>query len=250
MSNTKEMSKRQARREQIRRKEQRGRLITISFISLGALLVVFFLIYPNIKPVGDIFTAEEITRPVVDFNTAGDPNAPIKIEEYGDFQCPFCRNFYLNTEPQLMKTYVADGTVHFVYHSFGEFIGPESVSAAEAAYCAGDQKKFWEMHDALFANQLGENQGRFSDRFLLALAESLSLDMNQFRTCFNDGNYADLVEQDGKDGLAANIKATPSFVISYVVNGETKTQLLEGAQPYDVFKQTIDTILAEIAAAQ
>jgi protein-disulfide isomerase len=250
MSNTKEMSKRQARREQIRRKEQRGRLISIGFISLGALIIAFLFVWPNFRPVGDIFPAEQINRPIVDFNTAGDPAAPIKIEEYGDFQCPHCRTFYTNTERQLMETYVADGTVHFVYHSFGAFIGPESASTAEAAYCAGDQNKFWEMHDLIFANQLGENQDHFNDRFLLALAENIGLDMGQFRTCFNGGNYADLVEQDEKDGIAAKIQATPSFIMSYVVNGETKTQVLQGAQPYDVFKETIDAALAEIDAAQ
>ena len=246
MSNTKDMSKRQARREQIRRKEKRGRLIGIGLITLGAIFVAFLIIYPNFKPVGAISTPELISRPDVKFNAAGDPNAPIKIEEYSDFQCPYCGQFTEKTEPQLMETFVADGTVYFVYHSFGDFIGTESGAAAEAAYCAGDQEKFWEMHDTIFANQAGENAGAFTDRRLIAFAEELKLDMDVFSSCFNGNDYEDLVAQDGKDGLAAGIQATPSFILSYTVNGEVKTKLIEGAQVFDIFKQEIEAALAEM----
>ena len=246
MSNTKDMSKRQARREQIRRKEQRGRWMGIGLITIGAIFVAFLIIYPNFKPVGAISEPTPISRSNVKFNAAGDPNAPIKIDEYSDFQCPYCGQFTETTEPQLMGTYVADGTVYFVYHSFGEFIGPESGGSAEAAYCAGDQEKFWEMHDIIFANQSGENAGAFTDRRLLAFAEKLELDMGAFNSCFNGNDHKDLITQDGKDGLAAGIKATPSFIMSYTVNGEVKTKLIEGAQTFETFKQEIDAALAEM----
>ena len=246
MSNTKDVSKRQVRREQIRRKEKRGRLIGIGLITIGAIFVAFLIIYPNFKPVGAISTPDAISRPDVKFNAAGDPNAPIKIDEYSDFQCPFCSQFTERTESQLMETFVADGTVYFVYHSFGEFIGSESSAAAEAAYCAGDQEKFWEMHDIIFANQAGENAGAFTDRRLIAFAEKLELDMNTFSSCFNSNDHKDLITKDGKDGLAAGIKATPSFIISYTVNGEVKTKLIEGAQVFDTFKAEIEAALAEM----
>ena len=98
----KEMSKRQARREHIRRKEQRSRLLGIGLITIGALFIAFLFIYPNFKPVGEVTAAPLVNRPNVDFNTAGDPNAPIRIDEYSDFQCPFCRVFYENTEAALL----------------------------------------------------------------------------------------------------------------------------------------------------
>jgi len=246
MSSTKDVSKRQARREQIRRKEKRGRLMGIGLITIGAIFVAFLIIYPNFKPVGAISTPESISRPNVKFNAAGNPDAPIKIDEYSDFQCPYCGRFTEDTEPQLMETYVADGTVYFVYHSFGEFIGSESSGAAEAAYCAGDQEKFWEMHDIIFANQAGENAGAFIDRRLIAFAEKLELDMDAFRSCFDGNNYKDLITQDGKDGITAGIKATPSFILSYTVNGEVKTKLVEGAQVFDTFKQEIEAALTEM----
>ncbi len=243
MSDTKEMSKRQARREQIRRKEERGKWLGIGIMTLGAILIAFLFIYPNLKPVGDITAPAALVRPNVKANAAGDPNAPIKIDEYSDFQCPYCRNFYEQTEAQLMDTFVKDGTVYFTYHSFGEFIGSESAASAEAAYCAGDQNKFWEMHDMLFANQNGENIGGFADRRLTAFAKQLGLDMNQFTSCFDGKNYAALIKKDGADGLAAGIKATPSFILSYTVNGKIITSLIEGAQPYDKFSQEIKTAL-------
>jgi protein-disulfide isomerase len=246
MNNPKDLSKRQARREQIRRKEQRGRLIGIGLISIGAIFVAFLIIYPNFKPAKAITMPQTLVRPNVEFNAAGNPDAPIRIDEYSDFQCPYCAVFYKNTEPQLMETYVADGTVYFVYNTFGEFIGSESASSAEAAYCAGDQAKFWEMHDIILSNQAGENQGAFTDSRLIAFAEKLELDMDKFESCFNAKTYKDTIIQDGKDGLAGGVKATPSFVMSYTVNGEVKTKLIEGAQTFDGFKQEIEGALAEI----
>lgn len=246
MNKDKDLSKRQARKEQIRRKEQRSRLLGIGLITVGALFVAFLFIYPNMKPVGEVFSAPEITRPSVDFNAVGDPDAPIKIEEYSDFQCPFCRIFFENTEEALLENYVANGTVYFVYHSFGDFIGAESGQAAEAAYCAGDQGKFWEMHDTIFANQTGENIGAYTDRRLIAFAEKLELNMDEFNNCFDSNKYKDLVEEDMKNGVIAGIEATPSFVMTYTVNGEEKTTIIAGAQSIDVFQQQIEAALAEM----
>jgi len=202
-SMTKEMSKRQLRKEQIRRKEKQSRFLAIGLITVGALFLAFLVIYPNLKPLGEVVTPKEITRANVDFNTAGDPNAPITITEYSDFQCPYCRIFFENTEELLMKQYVETGTVHFVYKSVGAFIGAESKAAAEAAYCAGDQGKFWEMHDMLFTNQTGENVGAFDDRHLEAFADELGLDRGQYDDCRSSGKYSDLAEQDAKDATAA-----------------------------------------------
>ena len=243
----KELSKRQARKEQIRRKEQRSRLLGIGLITIGALFVAFLFIYPNLKPIGAVADAPARTRlDSIDFNAIGDPNAKIKIEEYSDFQCPFCRIFFENTEKALVEQYVADGTVYFVYHSFGAFIGAESGQAAEAAYCAGDQGKFWEMHDIIFANQTGENVGAYTDRRLVAFAERLELNMTDFNDCFDSSKYADLIDEDMKNGITAGIKATPSFIMTYTVNGEEKTVLIEGAQTIDVFQQNIEAALAEM----
>lgn len=242
------MSKRERRRERRRQAEQRNRLLTIGAVIIAAGAVAFLLIWPNLRPVGEIVMPESMERPQAQANAAGDPDAPIKIDEYGDFQCPFCRAFYKDTEAQLLEAYVATGTVYFVYHSFGEFIGPESRAAAEAAYCSGDQGKFWEMHDMIYENQTAENVGDFSNRRLVAFAETLGLNMGEFRNCFNGGTYSSRVDQDFSDGRAAGVQATPSFVMTYIANGEPRTRLLEGAQPLSQFQVEIDAALAEMSA--
>jgi protein-disulfide isomerase len=141
---------------------------------------------------------------------------------------------------------VTNGTVYFVYRSFGNFIGPESQAAAEAAYCAGDQNKYWDYHDILFANQTGENVGDFSNRRLQAFAEALSLNMSEFNTCLSSGKYADRVAQDKVDGTAAGVTATPSFVLTYTVNGQQKQSVIAGAQPFSEFQTQIEGALTEM----
>lgn len=241
------MSKRQEIRDKRKRQSTINRIVLISLVSVGALLIAYALIAPTLQPVGEVIAAESLPRPQADFNAMGDPNAPITITEYSDFQCPFCQRFYLQTEKQLTETYVAGGQVRFVYRSFGYFIGEESGRSAEAAYCAGDQGKFWEMHDTIFVNWSGENQGAFSDRRLAAFAESIGLDMAAFSDCFDSGKYNDRVVQDQLDGRAANIRATPSFTLTYTNSrGELITRLIEGAQPFEYFQQEIEAALADI----
>jgi protein-disulfide isomerase len=246
-------SKRQARREQIRKKESRGRMIFMGAIIIGALLLAFAIIWPNFKPITDVTTIEANPRPQADANHMGDPNAPVKLVEFSDYQCPYCERFFETTEPLLVETYVATGKVYFTYRSAGNWVSgnigqgkTESGDAAEAAYCAGDQNMYWEMHDMLFANVLGEDVGSYTDRRLAAIAEATAgLDMDQFNECYSSGKYSDAVAQDQKDALAAGVNGTPSFVLSYTdANGQVVTRLIEGAQPFEVFQQEIEAALA------
>ena len=246
MRQEKKMSKRQAMRAKRERQARLQRLGVIGIIVVGALLVAGALIYPNLKPVGEIVTRDPGEHPMADDNAMGDPNAPIKIEEFSDFQCPYCARFHDETEWQIANSYVADGTVYFIYRSYGNFIGPESKAAAEAAYCAGDQGKFWEYHDILFANQTGENVGAFTDKRLSAFAEALSLDMDAFNSCYNGGKYADRVDQDKVDGTAAGVTGTPAFLLTYTVNGEEKRRFIAGAYPFSEFQTQIEEALVEM----
>jgi len=259
MSLDKATSKRQGRREQVRKQEQRGRLGTIGLITAGAIFIVFALIYPSIKPIVDIVTVPSAARPNVDRNSMGDPNAPIQIVEFSDFQCPYCEEFYTKTEPLLVQYYVSTGKVYFTYRSTGNWVSDniaratnttpktESQDAALAAYCAADQGKFWEMTDALFANNRDvEDQGSFAVRRLATIAETVNLDMKTWQDCFDSGKYEEQAQQDLEDALALNITGTPYFVITYTVNGETKTKTLNGAQPFSTFQVELEAILNEI----
>ena len=227
----------------------------LALCAVAALLAGIFYFIPLfgnqvIASVSDIVSVDSIPRPNADGNSMGDPDAPIQIVEYGDFQCPFCERFHTDTEPLLVEYFIKTGDVRFTYRSAGNWVSTnasgntESQDAAAAAYCAADQNQFWEMHDALFANNRDvENQGSFSSRRLAAFAESIGLDMTAFNDCYDSGKYADQAQQDYDDATNAGIQGTPFFVLTYKVDGETRTEFIDGAQPINVFQQTIETIL-------
>ena len=244
-------NKRLERREKAQKQASQNRLVTILLITVGALFIVGAFLYPQIRPIADIVPVDVAPKAQANDNTLGDPNAPIQIVEYSDFQCPFCERFATTTEPLLEQYFINTGKVLFTYRSAGNWVSgnlggvrTESADAAAAAYCAGDQNKFWEMHAALFANNRDvEDQGSFTDRRLAAIAESISLDMTAFNDCYSSGKFADRVQQDFDDATAAGIQGTPYFVMTYKVNGEVKTETIDGAQPIDVFQQKIEAAL-------
>lgn len=186
-------------------------------------------------PINGPRTPSPASHPAQHANTMGDPNAPVKIIEYADFQCPYCRAFWQDTEPQIVETYVKTGKVYYEYRSVGAFIGPESASAAEAAYCAGDQGEFWQYHDLLYTNWTGENVGDFSSANLQKFATSLGLDETAFNGCLSGGKYLERLQQDVNNARSAGVRATPSFLI----NGK----MIKGAQPFPVFQQAIEAAL-------
>ncbi len=213
-------SKRQQIREKRQRERQRGRLISIGLIAIGAAILAGLLIYPNLKPV-EFIPITPGAYPQADMNTMGDPNAPVKLEVWEDFQCPACKNFSSDTEPLLIENYVATGKVYYIFHHY-PFIddgaaGKESDQAANASMCAAEQGQFWNYKALLFANWTGENIGSFTDRKLLAFAGSLGLDMGRFRGCFEANTYQAQIEQDYKDGLALGVHSTPSIFVDRVL---------------------------------
>lgn len=161
----------------------------------------------------------------------GNPEAPVTLVEFGDFQCPFCGRFFKTVEPQLIEKYVKTGKVRFVYRDFA-FLGPESEWAAEAAECAKEQEKFWPYHDYLYNNQQGENMGAFSKANLKQFARRLGLDPNQFDTCLDTNKYTAEVQKDTEDGRKAGVNGTPTSF----VNGRTVT----GAVPWPQLETVIE----------
>jgi len=157
----------------------------------------------------------------------GDPNAPIIIIEFSDFQCPFCERFYTNTLPQIVSQYIDTGKAKLVFRDFPLSFHPNAQPAAEAAECADEQGKFWEMHDKIF-----ENQGSMSVESYKLWAEEIGLNTEQFNSCLDSGKYASEVQKDFSDGAAAGVSGTPTFFI----NGEK----LVGAQPFEAFKAVLD----------
>ncbi len=222
------VSKRQERREKMQRQQQRQRLITIGLIMLGAALVVFAVIWPQLRPVGEIVTVTPAALPDADGLSLGDPNAPVIIDVFEDFQCPACQRFTENTEPLIIQNLVASGQARYVFHNYpfldGNGAGStgESDQAANAAMCANEQDKFWEMHSILYANWNGENQGAFSSRRLQAMAESLELDLDAFNSCFNSNKYEAEIQADFDLGGQMGVSGTPTVFVNGQRVGEPR----------------------------
>ena len=154
----------------------------------------------------------------------GPANAPVEIVEFSDFQCPFCLRAH-PTVDQVLKTY--GDRVRFVYRNYPLPIHPNARPAAEAAACAAEQGKFWPYHDRLFSTP-----GHLTDTELKQDAVDLGLDAPRFNSCVDSHKYKALVDADQHDGEEAGVNGTPAFFI----NG----RLVNGAQPYEVFKKVID----------
>ena len=167
----------------------------------------------------------------------GDPNAKITIVEWGDYQCTYCHLFHQNTKDQIIQEYVNTGRVNFVFRDF-PLNGPDSVLAAEASYCAGDQNKYWQYHDELYDNWGGEKTGWVNQKSLDKFATNVGLDLDQFDKCISDKKYESRVLDNQKFGQEIGIDATPSFIIF----NDKKATKIEGAQPFSVFEQTLDSI--------
>lgn len=222
-------SKRQERREQMRRQQQRQRLITIGLITLGAALVVLAVVWPQLRPVGEIVTVTPAALPQADGLSLGDPNAPVTIDVFEDFQCPACQRFSESTEPLVIQNLVATGKARYVFHNYpfldgnGAGSSGESDQAANAAMCANEQGKFWEMQSILYANWNGENLGAFSSRRLQAMAESIGLDLDAFNSCFNENRYRAEIQADFDLGEQMGVSGTPTVFVNGTRVGAPRT---------------------------
>ena len=161
----------------------------------------------------------------------GDKNAPVTIIEFSDFQCPFCARFHQQTFPQINEEYVKKGKVRFVYRDYPLPFHQFAQKASEAAECADEQGKFWQYHEEIF-----KNQQALSIENLKKWATDLGLDSKKFNGCLDSGKMAAEVQKDLQEGGSYGASGTPAFFI----NGK----LISGAQPYQAFKQAIDSELA------
>jgi protein-disulfide isomerase len=159
----------------------------------------------------------------------GEAKAPITIVEFSDFECPYCSKAE-ETVQQVMKEY--GGKVRLVYRDFPLPFHPNAQKAAEAAHCAGDQGKYWEMHEKLFANQKA-----LSVADLKGHAKTLGLDAGKFDKCLDGNDKAKLVEGNKEAGSKVGVTGTPAFFVNGV--------MLSGAQPFSEFKSLIDKELAK-----
>ena len=172
----------------------------------------------------------------------GVKDAKVTLVEFSDYQCPFCARHVRETLPQIERDYIATGKLKYVFRNFPiESIHPHAFRAHEAANCAGEQGKYWAMHDRLFANQQALGQGDLPGH-----ARSAGLDLARFQQCLDGGKQASRIRSDLTDGQKAGVQGTPTFFLAV---GETDSKVtavrvIKGAQPYAAFKEAIDSLLA------
>lgn len=143
----------------------------------------------------------------------GAADAPIVLEVFSDYQCPWCARAALDFEKNTLGQYLRNGQVRLLFRDY-PFIGLESYWAAVAAGCAGEQNQFWAYHDKLFQEQKGENQGRFSLTNLKQWAQDLSLDTAAFDRCLTDETPAPSIRADRKLGDDRGVNSTPTFFMN------------------------------------
>jgi len=176
--------------------------------------------------------------PIGDAPTKGDPNAPVVIVEYSEYQCPFCKRYVDETLGQIIENYIETGQVYYAFKDFPlDQLHPNARTAAHAAHCAGEQGDYWGMHDLLFEKQAAwSGQGNAQDTFV-SYAGSLDLDEAAFGDCMSSGRYSEVIEANLQEGAKFGVRGTPAFF----VNGH----FISGAQPYAVFEAAIESALTE-----
>jgi protein-disulfide isomerase len=166
----------------------------------------------------------------------GSPNAPVEVIEFGDFECPSCGQFSALTEPDVVSRLVNTGQIRFRYIDFPLQMHKNTWDASLAAACANDQGKFWQMHDALFANQDRWNgeatsrpRGPIGD-----LAKAIGLDMTRYNACMDAETHRRQIQANLDEAVRRQVPSTPTFVFG--------DKMVPGALPYDKFKEYVDSM--------
>ncbi len=221
---------------------KRRQLALIGAVVLVGLVVVGILILQSPKTVqGGFVTVQPQTWPDASGKVLGPQNAAVVVQEFADFQCPYCRQFHDSILPQIISQYVATGKIRFEYHHFividNNVGGSESRHAAEASECANEQGKFWDYFNMLFTNQQAEGSGAFSDSRLKAFAGAMGLDTAKFNACFDSHKYAQNVTADEALAASYRLDSTPSLLVN-------KT-LVQNPLDFTSVKTAIDAALSQ-----
>jgi len=202
-------------------------------VIIGIITGIFLVFYPESETDSNLLTTTKLISggsPIL-----GNSNAPITILEWGDYQCTFCYKFHQSTLDIINEDFIKTGKVKLIFKDF-PLNGPDSFLAAQAAYCAQDQEKYWQYHDELYKNWGGERTGWITRDSLEKFANTVNLDLDEFNKCLDEKKYEQKVTTLHEFGKEIGIDATPSFL---VLNDE-KIIKIRGNQPLEVFLKTFD----------
>ena len=169
----------------------------------------------------------------------GDPNAPLTIVEFSDFECSYCRRFHKQVMPQLKRDYIDTGLVRFVHKDLPLPFHPYALPAAAAARCAGEQNRYWELYSSLF-----DQQNCLGCKGVLAIAAEAELDTSKLQVCMERESTLALINANRSEAALHNISATPTFVVGPSRSDNTLDgRVIEGALPWSNFKKAIEEAL-------
>lgn len=252
-----ERDERRAERDKSRRTRRNARrgpqwrspmvLSTVAALAVGLGIIAFAVLQQPAKaPTPGELAHPEAGVPVglSEGRTLGKADAPVTIEIWSDFQCPACRLFAQETEPSIVNQFVVGGVAKLVYRD-AAFQGQrgtnpaydESVEAAAAARCAADQGRFWEMHNWIFANWNGENEGAFNAARLRAMAEGAGVGLDAYDACLATGDMQAAARAETNQALSTGVSSTPTIVI----NGQPHAGALTIAQMSQLIEQAAGT---------
>jgi protein-disulfide isomerase len=241
------MSKREEIRKRKQQQSRRQMLIIGGAIVVIAVAVAGWLIYQsylNSRPVAanSYTTVPTQTWPGADGKAIGAAaGAKVLVQEFADFQCPICGEYFHGVEPQIIKDYVDTGKIRYEFHHFIVIDlntgGVESQHAAEASECANEQNHFWDYHNMLYTNQGSEGGGAFADNRLKAFAAALGLDSQKFNSCFEAHKYSSVVAADVAQGTSMGVSGTPTLFINGI--------MVSNPLDYTAIKQQLDVLVGQ-----
>lgn len=227
--------------------------VALAFIMVGGAVTAVLMNSPStaLNKDNNNEVIQQIVAPIsenVPVLAADGGSSNITMVEFGDYQCQYCARFHNETKNQIISDFVDTGQIRFVFKDFVINDLPSdraSTLAAEASYCAADQGKYWQYHDELYDNSRGENTGWVTENSLKQFATRIGIpNLTEFSGCLENHTHRDLVEANTQLASGIGLRSTPSFVI---ISNETVPIAIEGAQPFPVFKQAIDDVLANVS---
>jgi len=167
----------------------------------------------------------------------GKKDAPLTMVEYTDYQCPYCQRFHLTSFPELKKNYIDTGIVRFFSKDLPLDFHPNAMRAAEAARCAGEQNKFWELRDVM-----GQNADKLDLDHIAGFADALKIDSKVLRACVESGKYKEQVQSDVLEAMKIGANGTPTFVVGRSIGNGVDGEMVMGAMPYQLFDDKLKAL--------
>jgi protein-disulfide isomerase len=225
-----------SRRQPPARRSTNARFLTALALlaAVGAIAIVYVMNQPKAPPVVTTVADPASLGPAKGY-LLGKPDAPVQILEFADFECPACGNFAVVTEPDVRKRIIEAGLASYHYYDFPLPMHKNTWYASEAAACANDQGRFWEMHDRLFQGQDQWNTQATSNptSVLEGYAKDLGLDVSKWRACYDAQAHVRDIQANKAEGERRKVTQTTTFVI-----GDKE---IPGVIPYDQFKAFVDS---------